>query len=78
MARTSDSNPEGIAASITVTLNSRLTKPKRDTMQNAISGKIINFMTDVNITTCLDLDIPSNSIERPKEIIIRGIAASEK
>ena len=78
MARTRASIAEGIPASTMVTDFSRPPMPKRDTIIRAIAGAIPNFMTDTNDASFICSLIPLNSIDSPKDIIMRGIVAPLK
>ena len=60
-----DNIPEGIAASIIVTLYCKSDKPKNETNKNATNGKNINLKIDVKTIIDLLLDNPLKSIDNP-------------
>ena len=76
--RIKDIIPEGIAASIIETLNSKSTNPKNETMKKEIIGNKANFIIEVNIIMFLERLIPAKSMDIPKDSMIKGIAPFPK
>ena len=74
IAKSKDIIPEGIAASTTEIVNWRSTRPTFEAMMNATAGKKASFMTDVKAIIALLLFKAEKSIDKPKVIMIRGIA----
>lgn len=78
IARTRLSIAEGIAAPIIVTCLSRPPMPSIVTIDKAIAGDINNLMSETENTARTFSFIPLNSSDKPKDIIISGIAAPLK
>ena len=74
MERRSDIIPDGIAASTTDMVCSKFKSPICEANKKAINGKNANFMTEVKAIIDLDLRIAEKSIDKPKVIMIKGIA----
>ena len=60
------------------TVYSKFKRPKNDTTTNAIKGKNNNFIIEVKPIIALLLERPLKSIDKPNEIIIKGMAPSPK
>ena len=74
MESRSDIIPEGIAASTIDIVYCRSTKPIFVAIRNATNGKNINFITEVKAIIDFDLDNAEKSIDKPKAIMINGMA----